>query len=332
VVALHMYHMTPRSSLKPAEIQGCCHEKIVYRGAHARRVDPGVSLLFLRLCTVALLLAGTALAGCGGRSTAASPDPVDPTRLGRPAPLEPMQSMTTQVVFFAVVRGQRQTGWATTVALDAALREFEPDVILADCPPDAMAAVMGGARPNPNAWPWADAPEVLHLLMPFAQSEDIALEGISGETEDSVAQWHDYWARDRHGPPHRVYLLTRARAEAMLLEGMSGTDPSWMYSERVMDALEQESRWLSYFVEAELGLAGELRSEARHAAIMSDALTRYRGQRIAIVFDVRSRYSLEGELLVREGVDVVPAAQIFEAAGLSATEMPATGQSATEER
>jgi hypothetical protein len=100
----------------------------------------------------------------------------------------------------------------------------------------------------------------------------------------------------------------------------------------VMDALEQESLWLSYFVEAELGLAGELRSEARHAAIMSDALTRYRGQRIAIVFDVRSRYSLEGELLVREGVDVVPAAQIFEAAGLSATEMPATGQSATEER
>lgn len=255
---------------------------------------------------VAVLLS-VALGGC---ARAAAPDTarIAPIVV---QPMRPMQDTRTQLAYFATSPRVPGAGWASPEAIAEAIRAFAPDVLLVDVPPALLDAVRGGARPNPGEPPWSLAPEVLTVLLPLADELGIAIEGVSAWTEEAHEARVAYDRAEPHGPPHRRYLLARARAMSALAEARATERPDWIADAALDEMLRDEALWLAYFAEERMGHGGVLWQMTRQAARVDDALDRWHGMRVALVLPVESRFYQLRAAEIRGGVEVVPVAPLF---------------------
>jgi hypothetical protein len=248
----------------------------------------------------------------GGCSRAARPEAAP----DRSPPIEvqalvSMQDTRTQLAYFATSPRVPGTGWAEPEAIADAIRAFAPDVLLVDAPPDVLEAVRAGARPDPNAPPWSLAPEVLTVLMPLALELDCAIEGVSAWTDEAHEARAAYDRAEPHGPPHRRYLLARARAMSALAQARAGEDAGWIADPALDEVLREEALWLAYFAEERMGRGGVLWRLTRQAALIDGALDRWHGLRVAMVLPVEDRFYQLSAAALRGGVEVVPVGQWF---------------------
>lgn len=207
----------------------------------------------------------------------------------------------TEVLYLSALRELPPNGWASWDALDGALRSFEPDVILVELPPDTE---LEGA--DPQRVPFAEAPEVLAVVSPYAAAHGVPVIGVSARDERAARDEAGYWSDEPHGPPNRRFVVARARARAFSLRASQAGPPDWMYADEWVLARGDEARWLSYFAEDHMGEGGVLTLHAQHLGLIEDALAEHRGQRVALVFAAESRWMVEPALTLTDNVALVP--------------------------
>lgn len=264
-------------------------------------------MLAARSPLVLALVAACLTVAC--QRTAPEPAPLTPTE--DVTRFRPMTSPRTDVAVFVVPRTVPATGWASGPLLARAIEAFEPDLLVVDAPAEPLQAVRDGARPNPGAPPWSHAPEVLTTLLPLADRLELPLVGFSAWTDEVEEAQAAYERAEPHGPPHRAYLLARARAQARMLEAQASGDLDWAYDPEIDELASGQARWLAYYSEHRLGAAGVLRQLSRQAATLEDLLDEHRSERVAIVMSLEDRFYLATVLALRDDVELVPVAEFF---------------------
>ena len=248
---------------------------------------------------LALLLPLALLAACGGARAQTVERAFEAPE--RAAPLVQPRAPQTQVLYLSALRELPPSGWASWDAIAHALRSFEPDVVLVELP---HGTSLRGA--DPGAAPFAQAPEVLEVVAPYARQHGVDVVGVSARSEEAARDERAYWDDEPHGPPNRHFVIARARARAGSLRASQEGPPDWMYDPAWVHARGAEARWLSYFAEDHMGEGGVLTVHTRHLGLIEDALADWRGQRVAIVFAAESRWIVEPALRMRAEVDLVP--------------------------
>ena len=197
--------------------------------------------------------------------------------------------------------------------VEAAIRNFRPDVVLVEVPPSAMAEVLAevdavgeAAGPDTLQSQWIrPLPELYSVVLPLRHELRYDVVPVSGWTEAAKADRDAYYMQFPHGPMEREYIIANATFHAAFLQNEGAQNVAYLHGPEYLETLTDASRWLSYYAEEAMRQGGELRVQGRHAALVEEALTAFRGQRILIVFDATSRWYLEPVVRARRDVDFV---------------------------
>lgn len=243
-------------------------------------------------------IASLVLAACAGATTATRPVRAIDVEPAMPSSL--VSDLTT-ATYLGTLHERHYIAEYSLSEVEAAVRSFRPDVVLVELPPDDVAGVCAevdalGEEAGPttleNVWV-RTLPELYRVVIPLRHELGYDVVGISGWTPEAMADRAAYYEAWPHGPEEREYIVANAAFHAAFLRNDGWNDPTWLHGDEYMETLSDASRWLAYFAEERMGRGGALRVQARHAALLADALERYPGERVLVVFDVTARWALE---------------------------------------
>ncbi len=254
---------------------------------------------------LALIVLVALASACGGtQATSAAPGMV-----GAAAEEASTEGVTIVSVVGTLHTAHRQDGYGLVV-VEHAVRQFRPDVVLVELPPDEFDAIVAEvdarrerAEVEPPANRWVEQlPELYDVVIPLRDELGYTLEPVSGWTDAADAARRNYFDEHPRGPLDRRYIASRARLSTAVLSNDGLRNHRWLHGDEFRDLTGAVGRALSYATEDEMRPGGELGVHARHAALIEDALARHRGERVLVVFDVNSRWYIEAMLDVRGDV------------------------------
>ena len=230
--------------------------------------------------------------GCGGVQDVSESDELDV----RPG-VE--RGPGTEVAILGTLhRGHETSTHYGLAEVEAVIRAANPDVVMLEVPPHLFPSVVEactGGPVTPEAAVFATSyPEVCEVAIPLQASMGYTMLPISGWTESVSEDREAYYATHPIGPGTREYILAQHRSQAAQLDNDMWENPAWVNGEEYLALSSDEGRWLSYFAEEDLGDAGELRLNSRHAGLMLDGIREHVGERILVMFGARHRYFLLG--------------------------------------
>jgi hypothetical protein len=257
----------------------------------------------LRLPLPLFALSLLVLVACGGAQIAPVPDAVI-----TPVPPSDPGGRTTVMVLGTLHEGHLRGGYPLEV-VEGVVRAFRPDVVLVELQPSevgpALAAVDALEDPLDAASgsaPLSGMPELYAVVLPLRHELGYEVVGVSATDAGAIADREAYYRDAPHGPVERRYLVANATLHAATIGNEGPRDPVWLHSEEFAELVREATLWLAYFAEEAMGRGGELRLQARSAALVDAALDAASGDRVLIVYDVAARWWLEDALDVRTDV------------------------------
>ena len=257
-----------------------------------------MSRLFLVPSLVAILLS------CGGIQEL-EPD------LGPGTSIRGELDHTEVIVLGTLHRSHLDSEGFGLAVIEAFVRQVDPDVVLVEIPPDRFDAIVSevdelgpGASEDTLTDGWIQAfPELYGVVLPLRHELGYEVVPVSGWTPEVSADRNAYWESHPAGPVEREYILSFHRFQTSQLENDVWENPRWANGDEYVLLSGTVSRWLSYFAEEELGAAGEMRINSRHAALISDAIVAHPNRRILVVYGARHRYFIEPTIDVMPNVE-----------------------------
>jgi hypothetical protein len=196
--------------------------------------------------------------------------------------------------------------------LRAQLVRARPEVILAEIPPaifeEVRALVAEGreteseseseseaqtATESARAWLRA-FPELAHVVFPVAEELGARVIPVSGFTAAYARDLRAYRARLPHGLADRHHAC--AAAHVARRDDDEGLDPEWLASPSYARLHAWRERCEQTHVGDAMGEAAPRRRDARHVALVVEAVRASTGRRVVVVFDARRRWALERAL------------------------------------
>lgn len=195
--------------------------------------------------------------------------------------------------------------------LRAQLVRARPEVILAEIPPaifEDVRALVGrertaeaGTEPDAEsatetaARAWMQAfPELEHVVFPVARELGARVIPVSGFTAAYARDLRAYRAQYPHGPADRHRAC--AAEHVARRDDDEGLDPEWLASPSYARLHAWRERCEQTHVGEAMGEAAPRRRDARHVALVVDAVRANAGRRVVVVFDARRRWVLERAL------------------------------------
>ncbi|MCU0675106.1 MAG: hypothetical protein MUE69_20235 [Myxococcota bacterium] len=196
--------------------------------------------------------------------------------------------------------------------LRAQLVRARPEVILAEIPPaifeevralvaeDTTTAV--AAEPeaeseteSESARAWLRAfPELAHVVFPVGEELGARVIPVSGFTAAYARDLRAYRAQHPHGPADRHHACAAEHVDRR--DEDEGLDPEWLASPSYARLHAWRERCEQTHVGDAMGEAAPRRRDARHVALVVDAVRASPGRRVVVVFDARRRWVLERAL------------------------------------
>lgn len=199
--------------------------------------------------------------------------------------------------------------------LRAQLVRARPEVILAEIPPAIFEEVqalvaMGSATEaatgetaretestpeTESARAWLRAfPELTHVVFPVAEELGARVIPVSGFTAAYARDLRAYRAQYPHGPADRHHAC--AAEHVARRDEDEGLDPEWLASPSYARLHAWRERCEQTHVGDAMGEAAPRRRDARHVALVVDAVRASTGHRVVVVFDARRRWVIERAL------------------------------------
>lgn len=207
--------------------------------------------------------------------------------------------------------------------LRAQLVRARPEVVLAEIPPaifEEVRALVAEAATEPESEPepetqttntttttlesetatesaraWLRAfPELAHVVFPVAEVLGVRVIPVSGFTAAYARDLRAYRAQYPDGPADRHHAC--ASEHVARRDDDEGLDPEWLASPSYARLHAWRERCEQTHVGHAMGEAAPRRRDARHVALVVEAVRASTGRRVVVVFDARRRWALERAL------------------------------------
>lgn len=268
-----------------------------------------------RLLPFALLVStALALSGCGNRSrsvvTEEDADLYGSSRVD-------LSTVVEVVLVGTIGETHAESDGYSLEVLREAVERADADVLLINATPqqwEQAQRVLGAIEGPVNAESVPDRaigrqPELWGVAWALRDEIEVVAYGV--ESIDVLADRASYFASHPNGPETQSYLRAAARFQMAIIANRGEEDPLWLHSTEYLELSAEQSRWLSYHAEEDMGLGGELRVNARAAANIEDILDGRLGERVVILTPAERLYFLSGVLDARNDVRPLPAAIVF---------------------
>lgn len=225
---------------------------------------------------------------------------------------------TNIVAIVGAIHGQHKRSERYSLdILEAAIRSFNPDIILAELPPDRFQTasrnfdIFGEVRESRAD----DFPELVDVVFPLRKE--------MGFIMVPVAAWSSQLARDRRGKlkqlesdPKRAADWSEYQAAiATYNRSVSGKsdDPRYIHSSAYDDAVKARQETYQQLFGEDLGAGGWAKINAAHLVLINQALDDVSGQqkRIMILYGAWHKYKIREELEARTDIILSDAATLF---------------------
>ncbi len=244
-------------------------------------------------------LAGKGVAGCAAQSAPGA------------------ASLTQVAVIGAIHSRHRKSERFSLPVLAAAVRAFDPDIVLTEIPPDRIAqAKESFARTGEVAERRTRAfPELTDVVFPLSSELGFDIAACAGWTQD-IADRRRAALSAIEGDPERASQWAQhrgARAEYSQAVGAKSDDPLFIHTREYDAAVQRAQTPYQIYFDPDLGAGGWSRINAAHTDLINATLDAVRGQslRALVIFGAWHKYAIERSLLFRDDVEISDARDLF---------------------
>lgn len=249
------------------------------------------------------------LAGC---SDAAEPDSSQET---------PIPGLNTVAVIGAIHGQHRRSETYSLVALEAAIVQFDPDVVMVELPPDRFAVAAENFRKHDEVRESRadDFPELTDVVFPLQKRMNF--------TMIPVAAWSRELADDRRAALQQIEddparaedwsdYQSAVRAYSRAVSGKSD-DPAFVHGSAYDAAVRTRQETYEHLFGDELGAGGWETINRAHFLKMTTALDELSGQekRILILFGAWHKYWILDALDARTDIRIAESSALFSNSG-----------------
>jgi hypothetical protein len=228
----------------------------------------------------------------------------------------------TEVAILGAIHGSHLKSKAYSVAtVIATIRNYRPDVVLVEVPPDLFAPSVARIDRTGFATTRADLaglkwigsfPEIYRGVIPLRKEMGYEVVPVSGWTPQASADRTAFWKGPAKRPPYpdrrRLYDAVAAAVKQIHTRERSTENPAFVNSRHYADLYQLERTLWSACFDDGLGAGGEVAINRAHWARISAALDAHRGRRVLIVYGAAHRYWFLRELAKRDDVTLLDVA------------------------
>lgn len=216
-----------------------------------------------------------------------------------------------EVIVLGTIHGShlKQQEYSTDVLRDI-IKKIDPDVILAEIPPDRFEKAMRTYEETGvvNEYRVAQFPEYVDVIIPLSKEMEFTLIPVDAWTEE-MANSRINKMREIRDDPYRyddwqAYGYAKYQSDSIKTASGRKFDPYWINSPAYDQANEVASNMFSHLFNEELGDAGWLNLNRAHYANIEKALDTHslQGKRILITFGAGNKGWFLRELRKRNDI------------------------------
>ncbi len=201
--------------------------------------------------------------------------------------------------------------------LQKAIREFKPDIIMVELPPDRFETAFdnfkqfGEVRESRAD----DFPELVDVVFPLRAELDFEMIPVAAWTQDIADNRRATEQRIKADPVRASDWASYQTAIKAYGQGVAGRsdDPAFIHSTAYDQAVKARQQTYDMLFGADLGAGGWKAINAAHISKMNTALDGIKGQekRVLILFGAWHKYKILEALEPRDDIQIVDAATLF---------------------
>ena len=219
-----------------------------------------------------------------------------------------------EVLVLGLIHGAhlKQPEFSTDVLRDM-VKKIDPDIILAEIPPDRFDQAMTSYRETGvvNESRVARFPEYVDVIIPLTDDMDFTLIPTAAWTEEMANARLETMRAIRDNPDRfedwQAYGLAKLKADSIKEASGRQYDPYWINSDAYDEASEIALHVYNELFNEELGLGGWDNINKAHYAYIEQALDKYtnQGKRIVITYGAGHKGWFLRELVKREDIKLI---------------------------
>lgn len=201
--------------------------------------------------------------------------------------------------------------------LAEAFRRAEPDLLLAEIPPDRIAEAYRSFRYDGQVTEPRTAvfPEYVDVAFPLTKELGFEIVGTAGWTQAIADERQAALARIERDPARARQWAEHLTAQAEFVRATKGRadDPRFIHSEEYDRLVERAQTPYQRNFDADLGAGGWTRINAAHNALIDAALDRIGGQGLTamITFGAWHKYMIRRNLARRKDIELLDSRALF---------------------
>jgi hypothetical protein len=232
---------------------------------------------------------------------------------------ERRSGLTRLYVLGTIHSGHRRSRAYSLEVLAEAFRRAEPDILLAEIPPDRIAEAYRSFRYDGRVTEPRTAvfPEYVDVAFPLTRDLGFEIVGTAGWTQEIADNRQAALARIQRDPARARQWAEHldAQAEFERAVGQRADDPRFIHSAEYDRLVERAQTPYQRYFDADLGAGGWTRINAAHNALINAELDRIggRGLTAIVTFGSWHKYMILRSLVRRRDVELLDPRALFAA-------------------